>query len=44
MVAALQLQAGFDLNRFPALPGNGRGGRNLQNVILRRERQREQTE
>jgi hypothetical protein len=44
MIAALQLQAGFDLNRFPTLPGNGWSGGNLQNVILRRERQREQTE
>ena len=44
MVAALQLQAGFDLNRFPTLPGNGRSGGDLQNIILRRERQREQTE
>lgn len=44
MITALQLQAGLDLNRFAALPGNGRRGGNLQNVILRRERQREQTE
>lgn len=44
MITALQLQAGFDLNRFPALPGYGRRGRNLQNIILRRERQWEQTE